>query len=144
MAIKLTEKQMKVVKELMEYSQAFANQVLNIMRNHELDKLNGCNLSITVNPEWYYATRTISMGHDAHCEFGRIEMTRGMANAKYSPMGTNSAEYELLFADEEMRSRMEKVLQPERPLPPDGLWVGDPRNDSPVDGWEWDVNDSLS
>ena len=50
-----------------------------------------------------------------------------------------------IFTDEEIKERMRQIVDGEKhPLPPDGLWVGADRNSDPVDGWEWDLNDSLS
>ena len=143
MGVKLTNHQFDVVKRMTGFCEAFANQLYHIMKNHGLDQIDGCSVSITVTPKHDYTTMDIVVG-TPDTDFGYIDLARGKADEKYAPIGKNSAEYELLFADEAVRSRMEKVLHREKPLPPDGLWVGSSRNSDPVDGWEWDINDSLS
>jgi hypothetical protein len=143
MKLKLTADQMEVVKGMALFAEASANQIYHIMENHGLDKVIGCRLAITVIPENTFTMRNIVLG-SPDSEFGYIDLARGKADEKYAPIGKNSAEYELLFADEAIRSRMEKILHREKPLPPDGLWVSSDRNSDPVDGWEWDINDSLS
>lgn len=143
MGVKLTEHQMNIVKGMVEFAEASANQIYHIMENHGLDKIDGCSLSITVTPKNTFTMRNIILG-SPDSDFGYVDLARGTADEKYAPIGKNSAEYELLFADEAIRSRMEKILHKEKPLPPDGLWVSSDRNSDPVDGWEWDINDSLS
>lgn len=144
MAIKLTEQQLKVVKGMVEITEAYANQMLHIMENHGLDKVEGCRLMVTIDPCLHYTTRDIYLGRDIRDDFGAICLTRGKSDAEYEPLGKNSCEYEKLFASKALRGRLEKSVQREKPLPPDGLWIGDSRNDAPVGNWEWDVNDSLS
>lgn len=144
MGVKLTNHQLTVMKKLVEFCEASANQIYRIMVNHGLDKIEGCNLKIDVDPSRYFTTMLITAGDDYTTDFGHAKLARGKKNERYALTDTNSAEYELLFADEAVRSRMEKIVHGNKPLPPDGLWVGDHRNSDPVDGWEWDLNDSLS
>ena len=145
MGVKLTDEQLEVVKKMTEFAEATANQIYHIMKNHGLDKVKGCRININVTPEYDMTTMNIVVGSPESIDsFGYIDLARGKDEEKYAPIGKNSAEYELLFANEAIRSRMEKILHREKPLPPDGLWVGDHCNSDPVDGWEWDINDSLS
>lgn len=145
MGVKLTERQLEVVKSMTEFAEVFADQVYTIMQNHGLDKVQGCTLNINVDPSKHFTTKMIDVGDFCKSDFGHVSIAKGKNDEKYSLTNTNSAEYELLFADEALRGRMEKIVHGSKPLPPDGLWIGDPRNDSPVgDRWEWDVNDSLS
>lgn len=145
MGTKLNEHQMMILKGMVEFAEASANQIYHIMENHGLDKIDGCRLVITVDPTRQYTTMNVELGRN-NTDFGYVYLAKGKRKGDgYVPVGENSHEYELLFADEKIRERMAKVLHREKPLPPDGLWIGDPRNDSPVDSrWEWDVNDSLS
>ena len=147
MAVKLTEHQMNVVKEMVKLSGNFADQIYHIMENHGLNVIDGFTFAVSVNPANVYATKSICIGDSIHSDAGKIWLSKGRRSLgeKFEPFGKNSPEYELLFADEAVRSRMGKILHREKPLPPDGLWIGDDRNDPPVDcRWEWDVNDSLS
>ena len=143
MAIKLTDEQLSAVKGMVEFAENMADQFMKIMEDHELDKVKGCRLTVTVIPSLLLTNKKVEVGFP-DTDFGCITLTKGRKDEKFAATGTNSTEYELLFADEALRSRMEKVLHREKPLPPDGLWVGDDRNDPPVDCGEWDLNDSLS
>ena len=144
MGVKLTEHQMEIVKGMERFAEATANQMLHIMQNHGLDKVPGFYLSIDVNPGFQFVTNMITIGQDVNLDGGHIQRAKGKYNDEYEPTGVYSPEYALLFANEAVRSRLEKIVHGEKPLPPDGLWVGDHRNSDPVDGWEWDLNDSLS
>ena len=145
MAIKLLDRQQEVMKHMVEFAEVFADQMLEIMKNHGLTKIDGCELTISVDPSCLFTTETIQFGREEK-DSGVIHLAKGRRSSceKFTPFGNNSAEYELLFADEAVRKAIEARLNREKPLPPDGLWIGDPRNDYPVDGWELDVNDSLS
>lgn len=145
MAVKLSDRQQEVMKHMVEFAEVFADQMLEIMKNHGLARIDGCELTIRVDPRCLFTTEAVQFGRE-ETDSGVIRLAKGRRSSceKFTPFGENSAEYELLFADEAVRKAIESRLNREKPLPPDGLWIGDPRNDYPVDGWEWDVNDSLS
>lgn len=144
MALELTDNQIGIVKGIVEYAEAFADQVFHIMQNHGLDKVDGVQLVVEINPKFSLTTKSIDFGADVDRDSGHIEVTKGRNEKQYVPTGKNSTEYQLLFVPEDLRRRMEAILKGEKPFPPDGLWVGDNRNDSPMGVGEWDVNDSLS
>lgn len=144
MAVKLTECQMSVVKDMVTFAEAFANQMYTIMKNHGLDKVDGFAFGLNVNPALDYSTMSVVVGRARDTDAGEVSLVRGKNDADYKPVGKNSAEYELLFADDAVRGAMEKVLHREKPLPPDGLWISNRPYDAPLGDWEWDVNDSLS
>ena len=126
MSVKLTADQMGIVQGLMEFAQAFCNEAYHIMVNHGLDKVDGCFISASVDPSEDLCTKVIGLGEDVDKDFGKIRMTRGMHETKFTPLGTNSAEYELMFADDSVKEAMRKFLNAnkEKPYPEDGLWVG--------------------
>ena len=132
MAVKLTDEQMQIVKGMAKICGNFADQLLHIIRNHGLDKVNGCYIGLDVDPHFHYCTESVVFGK-AHSDAGFVRLAKGEEEDEFTPTGKNSAEYELLFADEAIRSTMAEVLGAEKPLPPDGLWVGDDRNSAPVD-----------
>ena len=149
MGIALTEHQLMIVKGMAHIAENTANQLYHIMENHGLDKVDGFNFSIQISPSFELSTMAVIIGSENNLtkanSAGFCYRSRGKHEKAYTCSGKNSAEYEWLFADEAVKDRMRKILDAgTHPLPPDGLWIGDPRNDSPVDGWEWDVNDSLS
>lgn len=124
MEVQLTNEQLRTVKQMMEYAQAFCNQIYHIMENHGLDKIDGCSLIMTVDPKMDMVTRNIQMGTGK--EFGLVRMARGKIDKKYMVYGNNSVEYELLFADDAIKQKMFEILdRNKKPNPPDGLWVGD-------------------
>ena len=125
MSVRLTSEQMVIIKGLMEYAQAFCDQVFHIMQNHGLDKVNGCSLSLYVDPKCQFVNENVVIGNSITEDFGRIQMSKGLNEMNFSPLGKNSAEYELLFATGELKEALRKVLMTdEKPLPQDGLWVG--------------------
>ena len=131
MGVALTNDQMKTLKSMVEFAEVFADQVLQIMKNSGLDKIKGCRLDIAVEPDRVFTTESVLFGYDRDDEAGKIWLTKGRMEPvnKFVPSGKNSPEYEVLFGCEEVKKALEK------PLPPDGLWIGD---------MEWDKNDSLS
>ena len=141
MAIKLTQDQQNALKKMVGFCEVFADQIYMIMKHHGLD---GTSLRITVDPLYNFSTNVIHYGKNPDDDYGEISLSKGVYDHDYKPFGRNSAEYELLFADEAVRKAIQERLDREKPLPPDGLWVGASNNSDPVDGWEWDVNDSLS
>lgn len=141
MAIKLSKDQQEALKKMMGFAEVFADQIYTIMKHHGLD---GTDFAINVDPNMKFVTRKIRYGIHSEDDFGQIVLTRGIYDDEYKPTGKNSAEYELLFANETVRKAIEERFNREKPLPPDGLWISADRNCDPVDGWEWDLNDSLS
>lgn len=123
MSVKLTGEQMVIVKGLMDYAQAFCNQVQHIMQNHGLDKVDGCRLNLWVDPDDKVISRNITIGMDVDRDFGRLKMVAGRDDEKYEHLGENSAEYLLLFENTDRKEAMRKALE-EKPLPVDGFWVG--------------------
>ena len=144
MAVKLTDDQLLTVKSMGQYAENFADQMYHIMQNHDLDKVDGFRIRIDVFPASDLTTKKVSIGNYLDQDAGFVMLTKGKKDDRYAPNGTNSAEYEWLFADPALAERMRKIVGRENPLPPDGLWIGDSRNDPPVGNGEWDINDSLS
>jgi hypothetical protein len=141
--VKYTDEQLQVIKSMVEYAETFLNGLWHIMQNHGIDKVEGGGILLEINPESDLCTRRIEFGK-SNSDAGFVELTRGRSEKAYVPVGTNSPEYEWLFADPAFAERMRQICKRAKPLPPDGLWIGDGRNDPPVDHREWDVNDSLS
>ena len=142
MAVKLTEQQLLVVKKMVEFAEASASQIYHIMKNHGLDKVEGCYLNLSVDPTRTLKTMNVFVGGDD--DFGHINLARGEHDDEFTAYGRNTPEYEKLFASEAVRKAMEESAKREKPLPPDGYWVSNDSNTYSVGSWEWDVNDSLS
>lgn len=133
MRIKMTEDQMIAVKQTVEIAEAMANQLLHIMENNGLTKVQGSRIMISVVPSLKFTRQMVEFGLPM-LDAGFVKLTKGVYDEQYSPTGNeNSAEYELLFANDAVKERMQRILSKEKPLPPDGLWIGDDRNDPPLD-----------
>ena len=126
MKTELTSQQLLVVKGMMEYAQAFADQMYHIMKNHGLDKIDGCNVLVNIDPKLNTSTESIYFGDTVETDFGKIRMEKGNTDKKFCVVGRNSAKYELLFANDELKEVMKKILtvSEQKPLPMDGLWIG--------------------
>ena len=126
MSVRLTKEQLTIVEGMMQYAQAFADQIYHIMQNHGLDKIDGCNVLVNIDPKINDSTECVYFGDCVDSEFGKIRMEKGRKDQKFTPVGRNSVEYELMFADEQVKEAMRAILNAnkEKPLPPDGLWVG--------------------
>lgn len=134
MAVTLTDEQFLAVKSMAEYCEVFSDQLYKIMVDHGLDKVNGFMVDITVDPAMDFITKKIEIGKDyKNCSAGFIRLTRGKEEDTYAPTGKNSAEYECLFANPEVAERMRNIVEKKSTLPADGLWIGDDRNDPPLD-----------
>jgi len=134
MAVTLTDEQFLAVKSMAEFCGVFADQLYKIIVDHELDKVSGFVVDITVDPSMDFVTKKIEIGQGNRSHSaGYIRLTKGKKEDRYAPTGKNSAEYECLFADPEVAERMRGVLAKEKPLPADGMWLGDDRNDPPLD-----------
>ena len=136
-----------IVKGMVDIAKATANQLLHIMQNHGLDKVEGFSFKIKVDPEFDLITKSIEIGNYLNLEenkgAGYCNLVAGKDSYDYSPLSKNSPEYAWLFACPE--DRMRKIMDAgTHPLPNDGLWIGADYNSGSVDSGEWDVNDSLS
>ena len=130
MSIGLTNEQLEIVKGMTDFAKAVSDQIYHIMENHGLDKVNGFRFAITVDPAFETITKIIDIGSYCNIEDGKpagyCRLTKGKDEMEFSPLGKNSAEYEWLFADEPLKSKMKEILDmnKEKPLPVDGFWVG--------------------
>lgn len=133
MGIKMTDSQLSAVEQTVKVAEAMANQLFHIMENNGLTKVQGGNLVIRIIPALKFTTQTIEFGYQ-HSDAGFVKLAKGVHDEQFAPTGNeNSAAYELLFANDAIKERMRRILFKEKPLPPDGLWIGDDRNDHPLD-----------
>ena len=119
MSVKYTEEQMDKIEKMVGFVEIFADQILTIMKNHELDKVEGCRLMMIVDPSLEFTTREIRFGDLVESDSGLVHLAKGKNEREYLPFMTNSPEYEDIF------SPFKKVAPKaaEKPLPVDGLWV---------------------
>ena len=142
MGVKLTKSQMATLKSMIEISERLSGQLLHIMRNSGLDKIQGCRLSIEVNPNFAFTTENICFGI-SDSEAGKVSLGKGVYDEQFRTFGENSAEYELLFTDEATRKILQEQLRKAKPLPPDGLWVS-AYDDPPAMDCGVQVSDGLA
>lgn len=132
--LKLSGKQYEAIKSLTAMTKRFADEVLKFMQRTGLDKIPGCDLSVEVDPAYEHITKKIVFGQDNdESEVGKFEMVRGLEDEKYE-LDTDSKEYEILFADEATKERIRTILNTEKPLPPNGLWLSAYDDPASVDG----------
>ena len=67
---------------------------------------------MSVDPTRELTTMNIVVGSPIS-DFGYIDLAKGGNDDEFNAIGKNSAEFELLFANEAIRSRMEKAVQRE-------------------------------
>ena len=126
MQVKLNGKQLIALKGIMGYAGHCADVLQTLMKNHGLDEIEGSHISISVGKTF------CNLGYGTpDRESGVIHLGRFWEEKEYGAFGKNSPEYEFLFAPEELRRRMQEVSSREKPLPPDGLWLGS-YDDPPV------------
>ena len=117
--VKFTDKQLSAIRDMMRIAGNFADQLHKIMIDFEMDKVEGCQLRIDINPSCSFVTKELEfglMGTDA----GFVRLSRGKNETGYSPLGTNSPEYEWLFADPAIAERIQRIVlgsQVEQPRP---------------------------
>lgn len=128
--VKYNQEQLKVIKQMTVFAEKFADQILKIMYDHQLDKAEGCKMSIYVDPGFDPVPCQIRFG-EYDKESGRFELIR--QEGEYRAIGKNSLEYEIIFASEKLRSRILENLHDDPPYPPDGLWLSAYDNDPVVD-----------
>lgn len=101
----LTDEQLILIKKLIELGKCMADQIQRIMENHKLTDIPGNLFSIIVGN---YSC-DVSYGIDNY-ESGNIHLTKVKEENRYVPVGTNSPEYEILFATPELRERLLDIL----------------------------------
>ena len=124
---RMTREQYKAVADITRYCEHAAENILMLMQHHGLDKVDGMQFSISVDPKFKLSTKAVTIGAASNMETGRIAgyclLASGEDEEKYAPIGTNSPEYERIFASDELKERMREIRNAEKPLPPDGLWL---------------------
>lgn len=133
MGIRLSKSKVDDVKKLVTVAEAMAEQLFHIMENNGLVKVPGAAISVSVEPGLRFTTKSIVFGHRGS-DAGYVAIARGRYDNEYAAYGNdNSTEYEILFASEELRERILRYIGKKEPVCPDGLWIGDDRNDPPLD-----------
>lgn len=132
--LKLSRDQYKAIESVANLAKLFSDEVLKIFQQNELDKILGCRLRIDIDPEYDCITKKIIFGESGdESEVGKFELVRGLEDEKYE-LSTDSKEYEILFADEATKERIRTILNTEKPLPPNGLWLSAYDDPASVDG----------
>ena len=131
---KLSRDQYKAIESVANLAKLFSDEVLKIFQQKELDKIPGCRLRIDIDPEFDCITKKIIFGDGGdESEVGKFELVRGVEDEKYE-LTTDSKEYEILFADEATKERIRTILNTEKPLPPNGLWLSAYDDPASMDG----------
>ena len=135
----LTSKQMETMKKMIGFCQIFAGQIKDIMvHSHVWHK--GFKVQIEIDPsldyftEWITVTRKVIDGDAIYTE--QIDRMCGKA-FDFKEWKTNefttTREFIHLFDDEKDGTGKEERKTDEKPLPPNGLWIGSDFNSDYVD-----------
>ena len=138
----LTEKQMEAAKGLIEFGQAWADQITKIMKNSGLWE-KGFTLTCTVDPEADVLTQEVQFyrkvvdGEGFYDEQivrhkGAVPMFKDWKTLAPS----TSREFIHLFDEPQNATGAAEGQNKEHPLPADGLWIGDDPTADPVDHLE--------
>lgn len=136
----LDAEQMEVMKKMIGFCQIFAGQVKDIMVHHHLWH-KGFQVSINIDPRMDTLTEVVEVKRKVMDGKGiydeGIERFRGtdkMFNEWHTLGCETSREFIHLFDDKEDGAGSPEGKADEKPLPPNGLWVGADPNSDPVDG----------
>lgn len=141
--ITLTNKGMSELKGLIEVAEQAANDIHEYMVATGLDKVSGTCIRIEVNPQYDTLTKTIEFGGIGR-SIGYLKVVGGKDEKGFNICnGGNTAEYEVLFADEDTKQRIKKYLDQEKALPPDGMWLG-VDDDNPILDCGRDIDDTVA
>lgn len=121
-SVKYTDKQLQILKGIIEYSESFASVMLETIKKAGLDKVEGCRLAVTINPDNDFVTRFVSFGEDVNYDSGHITMVKGKDDKQYVPSGSSTPEYVFLLAPNEIRARMREILSASA-VTPDSIWM---------------------
>ena len=132
----LDGEQMVAAKKLIEYAQRFADEVKAIMIHYKLWH-KGFDLKVIVDPQREILSEDVQFQRwveDGEGMFReRIERVHDSEKWRTLPF-TTSREFIHLFDDKEDGTGSPEGKADEKPLPPNGLWVGADSNSDPVDG----------
>lgn len=123
MNVQYTKEQQEAVKNLCLLAGRFSDHLMKVMLDYELDKTDGCVMYIRIEPSAKLTQECVMFG-SLNEPAGHVSISRGVYNDQYEPFGCNSPEYEKLFMDMKDNVWAEPVRKKEKPLPPDGLWIG--------------------
>jgi len=140
----------EAIKSLMFIAQNMCDQFKRIMLNHGLYD-EGLTFKIEINPSFLSFNQEVSLDKRWEDECGRDHFEGinfykepGLGKKwKYYP-ALSTPEYVRIFDSPAAGEGKHEGSSEEKPLPPDGLWIGSSYCSAPVDRREWDVNDSLS
>lgn len=123
----MTEDQMMTVKLLTDYAMNSAKVICDAMKEYGLADDLQQNMWIYISP--YLPRIAVSFGDSSKRENGGyLKVSKSFDNwesDKYDVDSESSYEYGVLFANAEQKQRILSLLQREKELPPDGMWVAD-------------------
>lgn len=136
----LSKEQMEVMKKMIGFCQVFAGQIKDIMVHHHLWH-KGFTVNLQIDPRLETITESVAVKRkvvdgEGIYEEG-IERFRGTHKIfnEWRTLGCEtSREFIHLFDGEKDGEGSPERKADEKPLPPNGLWIGADPNSDPVDG----------
>ena len=119
----MTAEQYAAIKTAMNYAVHTAEIINKILTEAGLKDHINHSILMSVTPRIGLSYATYG---DRNCEeTGYAKIIKSSGDEDYAVSDDSSIEYQILFADKNLRSRLQRVLQSEKELPMDGLWVSD-------------------
>ena len=135
MELKLTLEQYEALKVLSLCAENFVDQVEKVFKRTGLDKVDGCHFAMYFQPRYEMIGRKVEFGSFAEIEkCGYLEIRKEVNDDEWKLDSSSSAEFKILFGDEDFRKRISEIANSEHPLPADGLWISSHDDPHYVDG----------
>lgn len=133
MAVTYSHEKKLAVKNLVQFSQAIAEQLRGMMEKTGIDHVRGAQLLINVFADDTLDSIVVSYGRPK-CDAGTIYTRKGVMDDEWTVNYTNTSdEYQRLFDAEMSGSGRPEGESREKELPPDGLWLSAYRDIPDVD-----------
>lgn len=137
----MTSVQINMMKRIADAAMITADGICKAMQEAGIGNGSLNMLSIYINPN--LPRISISFGDENNEECGYFQLTKCWEEDAYAIDSKSSLEYQVLFASKEQRDRLRGILQGEKELPPDGLWLSDSDDSAFLDRGV-SVNDSMA
>ena len=132
--MKLNTEQQRVVANMIKAGQAFADQMMQIMKVNGIDSVDGCYLMVGIEPKSQIASRIVIFGEKrSDCGFCATVKGEGKYYGDWTLCGKNSIEYVRILDPDSARTAEGSRETGTKELPPDGLWLCDYSYHSPLD-----------
>lgn len=134
--LNLTEEQYNVLRNATESAKNLSAIIYRDFKRVGLDRMPGCYLEMSIQPEFKNIALEVQFGytHKEDAELGYFDLTRGVFEDEWDLSERSSEEYKILFAGEDIRRRIRKIVSDEESVSSYSLWISDHDDPPVVDG----------